>query len=113
MNPATGGNGTLQYTGTFAGGGTVTATGQPTTAIEPTTDGLDFRALFVRRTNHATAGLTYTALFSGDLVTWQTNVLAVTVLADDGVNQIVSVPYPPFVGGKKARFFRVSVSIAP
>ena len=36
------------------------------------------------------------------------------LLADDGTFQIVSVPYPPFVGaGKKARFFRISVSIAP
>jgi hypothetical protein len=53
------------------------------------------------------------AQFSANLGTWQDYVLAVTVLADDGVNQIVSVPYPPFVGGKKARFFQVSVSLAP
>ncbi|MFO1485363.1 MAG: choice-of-anchor D domain-containing protein [Verrucomicrobiaceae bacterium] len=103
----------LVYNGTFAGGGAITATGTPITAFEPTTDGVDFRALFVRRKDHAAAGLTYTPRFSADLSTWQDNALAVTVLADDGVHQICSVPYPPFIGGKKARFFQVSVSVAP
>lgn len=36
-----------------------------------------------------------------------------TVLADDGTHQIVSAPYPVFIAGKKARFFRVSVSLGP
>jgi hypothetical protein len=35
------------------------------------------------------------------------------VLADDGVNQIVSVPYPPLVGGQQAKFFRIQVTLAP
>jgi hypothetical protein len=31
------------------------------------------------------------------------------VLADDGEFQVVSVPYPFFVNGRKATFFRVKV----
>ena len=103
----------LQYTGTFAGGGAIAATGQPITMLEPTANGVDFRALFVRRKDYAAAGLTYTPQFSATLATWVNSAAVPTVLADDGTHQIVSVPYPPFVGGKKARFFRISVSIAP
>jgi hypothetical protein len=33
------------------------------------------------------------------------------VLADDGHMQAVSVPYPLFVAGKKARYFRMKVEI--
>ena len=103
----------LQYAGTFAGGGAITATGQPITMLESIANGVDFRALFVRRSDYAAAGLTYTPQFSASMATWADSAAVPTVLADDGTNQIVSVPYPPFVGGKKARFFRISVSLAP
>jgi len=46
--------------------------------------------------------------FSGDLVTWANSTATPTALSDDGSYQIVSVPYPPFSGGKKAHFFRFS-----
>ena len=107
------GNAPLQYTGTFAGGGAIAATGQPATMLESTVNGVDFRALFVRRSDFAAAGLTYTPQFSASMATWANSAAVPVVLADDGVNQIVSVPYPPFVGGKKARFFRISVTLAP
>ena len=107
------GSASLQYTGTFAGGGTLTSTGQPRTGFEPTSMGIDFRALFVRRNDYAASGLTYTPQFSAILNTWQDSATVPTVLADDGTYQIVSVPYPPFIGGKKARFFRISVTKAP
>ena len=103
----------LQYAGTFAGGGTIAGTGQPIMKFETTVTGVDFRALFVRRVDFAAAGLTYTVQFSADLNSWTSSAAAPTVLADDGTFQIVSVPYLPFVHGKKARFFRVQVSIAP
>jgi hypothetical protein len=103
----------LQYAGTFAGGGTITGTGQPITMFEVNANGVDFRALFVRRADYASAGLTYVVQFSADLNSWTASAVAPTVLADDGTLQIVSVPYVPFVQGKKARFFRVQVSIAP
>jgi hypothetical protein len=112
-DPTVRGGGPLQYNGTLAGGGTIGATGQPITVFEPTALGIDYRALFVRRVDHVAAGLTYSPQFSADLQTWVPSAVVPTVLADDGTNQIVSVPYPPFVGGKKARFFRISVTIAP
>jgi hypothetical protein len=99
------GRSALIYTGTFAGSGTVTATGQPITRIE----GSDHRALFVRRDDYAAAGLTYTVEFSPDLATWTASTDTPTVLADNGTVQIVSVPYPAFIG---RHFVRVRI-LAP
>ncbi len=113
INPVTGGNGELLYAGTLAGGGTITATGLPRTWLEPSGSGVDFRALFVRRKDYVAAGLTYTPQFSADLAMWVNSAAVPAVLADDGVNQIVSVPYPVFIAGKKARFFKISVGLAP
>ncbi len=110
---APGGGGALVYTGTFAGGGAITTTGQPITAFETITNSVDFRALFVRRKDYMAAGLTYTPQFSATMSVWANSATVPTVLADDGTNQIVSVPYPFFVAGKKARFFRISLTIAP
>lgn len=113
--PTSNGSGTppLRYNGTFAGGGTITSTGQPVAAFEPVSTGLDLRAIFIRRKNHAGDGIIYTPQFSANLSTWQSSNVTPVVLADDGVYQIVSVVYPPFVGGRKAHFFRVSISLAP
>lgn len=115
VDPVTGGSGPLQYGGTFAGNGMIVATGQPITIFEPTTFGIDFRMLFVRRKDYLAAGLTYIPQFSGDMVAniWANGMVAPSVLADDGTLQIVSVPYPPFVGSKKARFSRLTVTLAP
>ncbi|WP_395736406.1 beta strand repeat-containing protein [Prosthecobacter sp.] len=114
-NPASNASGPskLAYTGTFAGGGTISATGQPTAAFETTLTVPDNRALFVRRTDYSLSGLTYTVQFSADLTTWQTTTATPSVLADDGTYQILSVPYLNFIGGKKARYFRVQVNAAP
>ena len=112
-DPTVHGGGVLVYNGTLAGGGAIGATGQPTTVFEPTATGIDYRALFVRRKDYAAAGLTYTPQFSADMLTWANSAAVPAVLADDGTYQIGSVPYPPFVGGKKARFFRISVTLAP
>jgi hypothetical protein len=65
--------------------------------------------VFARRKDFAAAGLTYTVEFSGDLATWMDSTSTPSVLADDGTIQVVSVPYPFFVNGKKATFFRVKV----
>ena len=113
-NPNVSSAGTLAYSGTFANA-TFNATGQPITAFVSTSNGIDFRALFGRRVDYLAAGLTYTVQFSADLNSWTNSTTTPTVLATDvtGAYQLVSVPYPPFVGGKKARFFRVVVSITP
>jgi hypothetical protein len=106
MNPTGSNSGPLIYNGTFfGGGGTVGATGQPITRRE----GGDIRALFVRRTDYLSAGITYTVKFSAALASWQDSTDTPTVLADDGTNQIVSVPYP--VGFTSGGFFRVSLSM--
>lgn len=103
----------MQFSGTFAGGVTLTQPGQPVAAHEPKADGTDFRAVFVRRADHEAVGLTYTVKFSPDLVNWQTSTATPTVLGTDGTHEAVSVPYPLFIGGKKARFFTVGVGTAP
>ena len=102
------------YTGTLAGNGTLATPGQPITMFEPSGTGVDFRAVFVRR-NPAlfSGGLIYTPQFSADLITWQSSTAIPVVLATSGDLQVVSVPYPMFVGGKKARFFRITVTLAP
>ena len=113
IHPVTGTGGALTFNGTLTTGGTIGAYGLPITWLEPIANGVDFRALFIVRKDAVAAGLTYTPQFSATLSTWANSTAVPTVLADDGSYQIVSVPYPPFVGGKKARFFRISVSLAP
>lgn len=89
------------------------STGQPVAIYEPRPGSYTFRAVFIRRTDYLAAGLTYTPQFSADLLTWQSSATVPTVLATDGAWQVVSVPYPFYVGGKKARFFRIAVTLAP
>jgi hypothetical protein len=113
ISPTSGGGGGLQYAGTFAGNGSITATGLPVTMVESAGNGVDLRALFVRRKDFAAAGLTYTPQFSADLSTWQDSAAVPVVLADDSVNQIVSVPFPAFIAGKNTGFFCISVALAP
>lgn len=87
--------------------------GSPNVQVQNIPNSVDFRALFGRRKDHAAAGLTYTVQFSADLVTWQTSTATPTVIADDGVIEACTVPYPFFINGMKARFFQIRVSTAP
>jgi hypothetical protein len=103
----------LVFNGTLAAGGTIGSAGLPVAWLEPIEGGMDVRALYVRRNDYVLAGLTYVVEFSANLTSWSASVTTPTVLADDGTDQIMSVPYPPFVGGEETRFFRVMVSIAP
>lgn len=114
-DPTSGASGSsaLQYTGTFAGNGIVAGAGQPVARFETIPFGVDYRALFVRRVDSVAAGLTYIVQFSPDMTTWTASAVTPAVLADNGTLQIVSVPYPFFIGGKKVRFFRIIVTIAP
>jgi hypothetical protein len=68
-------------------------------------------AKFIRRADHVAAGLTYTAQFSADLSSWETDNTAPAVSATDGVNQVVSLNYPLLSGGVQARFFRLVVGL--
>lgn len=108
--PLNAGGGALEYSGSLAGGGTLTRTGQPAVVGETVGAATQWHALFVRRTDHAASGITYTVSFSGDLGTWEAAATSPTVLADDGSYQIVRLAFPTLVGGLEARFFRVSIS---
>jgi len=103
----------LDFTGSFAGGGTIVTEGQPITRFEAASNGVDFRALFIRRDPATTGGLIYVPQFSADLNTWQPSSATPVVLATGDGLEVVSVPYPLFVGGKKARFFRMTVATPP
>ena len=99
----------LTYVGALSGGGTLAAAGHPVTLFDTNT-GLDFRAVFIRRSSAYTAGLTYTVLFSSDLVTWTPAPEAPTILATDGLLEVVSLPYPAlFNNGEDRAFFRIQV----
>ncbi len=91
-------------------GATIAQRGIPTVWMQNNANGVDYRALFGRRTDYVAAGLTYTVQFSADLVTWQNSTDTPTRMAGDSEIDAVTVPYPYFVNGRKARFFRVQVS---
>lgn len=104
-NPGTNDSGQLEVNG-----GTILKRGSPAVSVANVENGVDFRAAFCRRKDQSTAGLTYTVQFSSDLVTWQSSAVTPTVVADDGTYEVVTVRYPFFINGQKARFFRVSVT---
>lgn len=104
-NPTETSTGSLAYAA-----GLVSQRGLPAVSLRNITGGVDFRAAFIRRKNHLAAGLLYQVQFSGDLTTWQSSSATPTVVASDAETDAVTVPYPFFVNGKKARFFRVAVS---
>lgn len=90
-------------------GATLQATGLPVPYAFKGPGGFTFRAVFSRRRDFAAFGFIYTVEFSGDLDTWRASAATPSVLADDGEFQVVAVPYPFFVNGKKAKYFRVKV----
>ncbi len=89
------------------------ARGTPAIYSAPTANGQDFRVVFMRRKNPASVGLVYSPQFSSDMSVWETSAATPTVIASDGDLEAVSIPYPFFVNGLKAKFFRVGVSAAP
>jgi hypothetical protein len=97
-----------------ATGAGLTTRGMPVTSLSSITNGVDFRAMFCRRTNWQNDGLIYTPQFSSDLGIWENSNFTPTVIATDGAIEAVTVPYPFFMSnGKKASFFRIDVSDAP
>ena len=84
--------------------------GSPTTKVSSSTYAVDYRALYGRRKDYAAAGLTYTPQFSADLTTWVSSTVAPAVVADDGVMQAVTVPFPLSINGRKPQYFRVAVT---
>jgi hypothetical protein len=87
-------------------GATITSHGTPFIAQSP---GPVFHAVFGRRSDHIAAGLTYRVQFSSDMNAWTVSEAVPTVLADDGVIQAVSVPFP----AGAIQFFRILVTGPP
>ncbi|EDY18001.1 peptidase M36 fungalysin [Chthoniobacter flavus Ellin428] len=85
--------------------GTLVAHGVPT-LYSP--DGVHYFALFGRRKDAATVGLTYVAAFSNGLSTWSNSADIPTVIAQDSEIEAVTVPFPP--AGQPQSFFRVNVT---
>lgn len=104
-NPAVSANNPI----TFANG-VVTTPGQPVLQVEAGV----YYAVFARRVDHLTAGITYTVQFSAGLNQWSTSMTAPTVIATDGTIDAVRIRFPNFVstpsGPKKPTFFQVQVS---
>ena len=88
-------------------GGVITLRGTPTTIVTDIPN-VDYKALFGRRRN---SGLTYTVQFSADLSAWENSAVTPVVIADDGVIEACTVPFPILLSDSKTRFFRVQVSI--
>ncbi len=89
--------------------GLLTKRGQPTNWFQTTSNGTDFRVVFLRRKDYLNDGLNYTPQFSGDLITWTNSTAVPTVIATDGDMELVTIKYPLFAAGRKARYFRVAV----
>ena len=94
-------------------GNTLTSHGMPGVNVDTQPFTVNYTARFVRRKTHATESLIYTPQFSADLSTWEDNTAVPVVVGSDATHDVVEVPYPLFIGGKKARFFRLSVSTLP
>lgn len=67
------------------------------------------RAIFRRRKDYSSAGLTYVTQFSSDLSNWFNSTAIPQVLADDGTIEEVSLTFPVLPNGQQGRFFRVVV----
>jgi len=92
-------------------GGTITR-GRPTIDVQSNSStSIGVKARFVRRKTYVVDGLTYTVRFSNDLSTWLTSTATPTVVASDADFEVVEVPYPLFIGGKKAGFFSVVLDL--
>lgn len=114
MNPTASNPTPLTYTGDFSTVGAVVPTGEPIVGTQGAGPGQIHWALYVRRKDYVAAKLAYTARFSGDLLSWQDDLAVPTVLADDGVNQLVGVPYPALLSnGQAPKFFEINVTILP
>ena len=102
----------LAYSGNSTSGYSVVEEGRPRVVVEtPAGGGTTTRVFFIRRKTAYTSDLAYTVQFSNNGTTWVTNAASPTVLADDGIYELVAVTYPLTTGGKKTRYFQVVPSI--
>jgi hypothetical protein len=72
--------------------------------------GVSYFALFGRRKDAGTVGLTYAVEFSDALSGWNVSAVTPTVIAQDSEIEAVTVPFPPVVIDPPEAFFRVRVT---
>ncbi len=117
MDPTTGSTQNLTYTP----GGNLVTTGTPNTInLANTNEADDFHAVFPRRKDHLSAGITYQIHFSCDLIRWTTINTTPTTLtspSNPGNIEAVSVPFPATVPDQNnqqlpPQYFRISVTEA-
>ena len=114
MEFAFGMNPTQRPTGALAwSGSTLLRTGIPILSVGGSGSASTLTAVFARRLDYLAANLSYKVEFSGDLVNWQPSSSTPTVLAANSETQVVSVPFPLSLTGKKAAFFRVKLEVLP
>ncbi|MEO0018267.1 MAG: hypothetical protein RLZZ522_1550, partial [Verrucomicrobiota bacterium] len=105
-DPASGASNSITYAA-----GVVSAPGQPVVTI-PTPS--EFNAVFGRRKNYLSAGLTYTVQFSASLGVWVDSTAIQSVVATGAEIDAVSVPFPATIatgnGDEQPKFFRVKVT---
>ncbi|MGB8169262.1 MAG: choice-of-anchor tandem repeat GloVer-containing protein [Chthoniobacteraceae bacterium] len=105
-NPTSGAGGVIRVNA-----GTILAHGSPTVlAVPDGLGGFSYFALFARRKDAGTAGLTYAVQFSDALSGWNVSTVAPTVIAEDSEIEAVTVPFPPVIGQPPRAFFRVKVN---
>ncbi len=107
MNPTVATSGEIEVTS-----GTITRYGPPRMEISDSAMGVAIRVIFGQRKDRVAAGLNYAVQFSPDLTTWVTSEAVPTVLAEDegAKMEAVSVPFPFFINGRKARFSRIVIT---
>jgi hypothetical protein len=91
--------------------GVLLAHGGPTVITEP--DGLGgftYFAVFGRRKDAATVGLTYVVEFSDTLSGWNASAVIPTVIAQDSEIEAVAVPFPPIATDPPQAFFHIRVN---
>jgi hypothetical protein len=67
-------------------------------------------ALYGRRKNASSVGLTYAVEFSEALKNWTVSTITPTVIAQDNEIEAVVVPFPPATSSPPKMFFRVRVT---
>ena len=104
----------LAYSGNSTSGYSVVDEGRPRLVVETSVGGsTSTRVFFIRRKTAYTSDLTYVVQFSNNGTTWVTTAASPSVLADDGIYELVAVSYPLTTGGKKTRAFQVVPSLVP
>lgn len=76
---------------------------------------LSAKARFIRRVDHASSGITYTAQFSHDLDTWEdldgSTAVQIIGISESMDYEAVEMDYPTFLSsGRKAHFYRLNIN---